>query len=295
MLISELLKKKTLTLSCELFPPKPGQDIAPALEVVKRTAVLSPDFISVTYGASGSTSKNTIAICDAAEQYGVPTLAHLTCCSANKDDIQAHLDQLLRHGLHNVLALRGDIPEGMEFPTPRQFTHAVELVSVIKAYGGFCIGAACYPEGHVEAPSQEADIEHLKEKVDAGCDFLTTQMFFDNNMLYRFLSRTAAKGITVPIIAGIMPITSRSTVERSIKLSGATLPPRFLRLLDRFGHDKAAMEQAGVAYATEQIIDLIANGVRGVHIYTMNRPEIAKRIIDNVSSIVEARNVNAVG
>ncbi|MDD3919600.1 MAG: methylenetetrahydrofolate reductase [NAD(P)H] [Eubacteriales bacterium] len=295
MLISRLLQNKPLTVSCELFPPKPGQSIEPACKVVEETAALRPDFISVTYGAAGSTSKNTIAICEAVQAQEVPALAHLTCCSADKNDISAYLDRLVKSGIHNVLALRGDIPEGMEFPTPRQFTHAVELVSTIREYGGFCIGAACYPEGHVEAPSQEEDICRLKEKVDAGCDFLTTQMFFDNNMLYRFLYRALAAGINVPVIAGIMPITSRVMVERSIKLSGATLPPRFLRLLDRFGGDKAAMEQAGIAYATDQIIDLIANGVRGVHIYTMNRPEIAKKIIQNLSCIVKARNVNAVG
>ena len=287
MYIRDLLASKPITFSCELFPPKAGMDLARADEVVEQTARLMPDFISVTYGASGNTSHNTVRMARSIEDQGRTALAHLTCVSASRDGIQARLDEMRSSGIENVLALRGDLPEGMTKPDDACFQHADELVRVVKAHGGFCIGGACYPEGHTESASQEEDILNLKRKVDAGCDFLTTQMFFDNDIFYRFLYKLHAKDINVPVLAGLMPVTNKNQIGRIVKLSGTYVPPRFLNILDRFGDDPAAMEQAGIAYATEQIIDLVANGVRGVHLYTMNRPDIAGRIIANLSNILK--------
>ncbi len=288
MLIRELLQTRPFTFSCELFPPKAGTDLTRADEIVEQTARLKPDFISVTYGASGNTSHNTLRMARHIENQGCAALAHLTCVSATRAGIGARLSEMQENGIGNVLALRGDLPEGEVKPASACFQHADELVREIRAHGGFCVGGACYPEGHVESASQDEDIAFLKRKVEAGCDFLTTQMFFDNNMLYRFLYKLYAKGITVPVLAGIMPVTNKKQMTRIIRLSGASLPPRFVSILDRFGADDAAMEQAGIAYATEQIIDLIANGVRGVHLYTMNRPDIAGRIVNNLSCILRA-------
>jgi len=288
MLIKELLKSRPLTFSCELFPPKHGTDLLRADEIVEETARLRPDFISVTYGAAGHTAKNTLRMAHHIVEQDVVALAHLTCVSATKDGIYATLDGLAAAGIQNVLALRGDLPEGETRPPEACFQHADELVREIKAHGGFSVGGACYPEGHPESPSQEEDIRFLKGKVEAGCDFLTTQMFFDNDILYRFLYKLYAHGIDIPVLAGIMPVTNKKQITRIVKLSGTVLPHRFQNILDRFGDDPAAMEQAGVAYATEQIIDLIANGVKGIHLYSMNRPDIAGRIMGNLSCILRA-------
>ena len=286
MLIRELLQSKPLTFSCELFPPKAGADLARADEVVEQTARLAPDFISVTYGASGNTSHNTLRMARHIEEQNCTALAHLTCVSATRADIGVRLDAMLESGVQNVLALRGDLPEGETRPQDACFQHADALVREIRTHGGFCVGGACYPEGHVESASQEEDIAYLKQKVEAGCDFLTTQMFFDNNVLYRFLYKLYAKGIAIPVLAGIMPVTNKKQIARIVRLSGTSLPPRFQNILDRFGGDSASMEEAGIAYATEQIIDLVANGVRGVHLYTMNRPDISGRIMANLCHIL---------
>ena len=241
--------------------------------------------MSVTYGAGGGTSKHTASIArDLQEKYGTPVLAHLTCVSSDRAHVQNMIRTYKDLGIENIMALRGDIPEGGR--TVFDYDHASDLIREIRASGGgFCIGGACYPEGHVECPSQAEDIRHLKEKVDAGCDFLTTQMFFDNSTLYSFLYRIREAGIKVPVVAGIMPITTVSQVERSVKLSGATIPQRFRTMVDRFGSDPAKMKQAGIIYATEQIIDLIANGVGHIHVYTMNKPEIAAGIRSSLSEI----------
>ncbi len=289
MLIKDLLKEKRVTVSCELFPPKQDAELERAEEVVRETAKLKPDFISVTYGASGGTSKNTVRLADYITQCGVAALAHLTCVSSTRDEVGTLIQELSARNIQNILALRGDIPENAAFPSPQHYTYASELVREIRERDGFCIGGACYPEGHVQSVSQKEDIAHLKEKVEAGCDFLTTQMFFDNNVLYRFLYRIREAGISVPVLAGIMPVTNRKQITRIVKLSGTSLPPRFLNILDRFGDDPLAMQQAGIAYATEQIIDLIANGVNGIHIYTMNKPEIAAGIFRNLSYIIRAK------
>ena len=286
MKISELLKTKEVTISCELFPPKKGSELPKAHEVVREMAKLKPAFISVTYGASGGISEHTVDLANEVQNVnGVLALAHLTCASSGRDKIQEVLKELKEHQIENILALRGDIPEHVEFPLPNQYHHASELIEEIKNFGDFCIGGACYPEGHPEAESLEADIDNLKRKVEAGCEFLTTQMFFDNNILYNFLYRTLKRGIEVPVIAGIMPVTNVKQIRRITSLSGTILPQRFRAIVERFADYPAALKQAGIAYATDQIIDLIANGVNHVHIYTMNKPDVAGAIFRNLSEI----------
>ena len=253
-------------------------------EVVQGIAELSPDFISVTYGAGGSTSKKTVEVASyIQERHHLPALAHLTCCDSTKEDIRQRLAEMKERGIENILALRGDKPK--EY-VPGPYTYAIDLIRDIKSQGDFCIGGACYPDGHVECEHKEDDIAFLKEKVEAGCDFLTTQMFFDNNVYYNFLYRVLAVGIQVPVIPGIMPVINARQVKRSAELSGTSLPPRFKAIADKFSDDPLAMEQAGIAYATEQIIDLVANGVKYIHLYTMNRPQTAAKIMENLSHIL---------
>jgi len=287
MKISELLQNGKITFSCEIFPPKPGADISRMWEVVQGIAELSPDFISVTYGAGGSTSKRTVEIASAIqEQHGIPALAHLTCVSSSREDIRNQLNLMKENGLENILALRGDLPKDDSIPALTHYKYACELIEDIKSQGDFCIGAACYPEGHVECERREDDIDYLKHKVECGCDFLTTQMFFDNNVLYNFMYRILAKGIHVPVIAGIMPVINSRQIKRSCELSGTQLPQRFRRIAEKFSDNPLAMKQAGIAYATEQIIDLLSNGVEHIHLYTMNNPEIAGAIVNNLSHIL---------
>ena len=290
MKLSQLLTQGRVTVSCELFPPKTGAALAKVEDVLRDTAALSPDFISVTYGAGGSTSKRTLELAARLQDvYRVPALAHLTCVSATREEVTDMVARLRAAGIENILALRGDIPQDTSFPSPEHYHYANELISHIRSLPGgqdLCIGAACYPEGHVECPHFTTDLDNLKRKVDAGADFLTTQMFFDNDVLYRFLFRALDKGITVPIVAGIMPVITVQQIRRSCELSGTVMPPRLQGIADRFGDDPAAMRQAGIAYATEQILDLIAHGVKHIHIYTMNKPEVAAKIMDNLSCIL---------
>lgn len=290
MKLSEILLGDRVTVSCELFPPKAGTTLDQVETILRDTAALKPDFISVTYGAGGSTSKRTLEIASRLQDiYGVTALAHLTCVSSTREEITSTLAKLREGGIENILALRGDIPQDTSFPSPEHYHFAGELIGHIRRLDGgrdFCVGAACYPEGHVECSRREDDIDYLRQKVDMGADFLTTQMFFDNNILYQFLYRILAKGIRVPVVAGIMPVIHVKQIKRACALSGTTLPPRFQGIVDRFGDDPAAMRQAGIAYATEQIIDLIANGVNHIHIYTMNKPDIAAEILSNLSNIV---------
>lgn len=241
----------------------------------------------MTYGAGGGTSKNTVKIASHIKELGVTSLAHLTCVSSTKDEVHKVIEELKEQKIENILALRGDRPKDMAFPLPGQYRYACELIEDIKTQGEFCIGAACYPEGHVETEHKKDDIMNLKHKVDCGVDFLTTQMFFDNNILYNFLYRIREKGITIPVLPGIMPITNAKQMKRTLELSGTVLPQRFVAILDRFGEDPEAMKQAGIAYATDQIIDLIANGINHVHVYSMNKPEVAAAIMSNLSSIVK--------
>ena len=290
MRLIDILNRKELSLSFEVFPPKTQDSFDIVEESIEKIAVLKPSFLSVTYGAGGGTSKYTMDIAkNIKEKYGVETLAHLTCVSSSKESIQEKIKDIINSGIENVMALRGDIPEDKmnEDRSNWDYRYAVELIRDIKASGAnFCIGAACYPEGHPESTNSKDDIIHLKEKVDAGVDFLTTQMFFDNDLLYAFLYKIREAGINVPIIAGIMPITNAKQVDRAIKLSGSFMPKRFRSLVDRFGDDPDAMKQAGIAYATDQIIDLYANGVTNVHVYTMNKPDVAAKIQKNLSDII---------
>lgn len=286
MRLTELLKSDEVTISCELFPPKQGAQLENYKKIVKEMADLKPAYMSVTYGATGGTSDYTVELAnEVCNVNHIPALAHLTCASSTKEKVASVIAELKEHKIENILALRGDIPQNAEFPLPDQYKHASELIADIKAQGDFCIGGACYPEGHPEAQTIYEDLDHLKEKVDAGCEFLTTQMFFDNNILYNFMYKALKKGIDVPIVAGIMPVTNAAQIKRITSLSGNMVPPRFLAIVDRFGENPEAMKQAGIAYATEQIIDLIANGVNHVHIYTMNKPDVAGEILDNLSNI----------
>lgn len=286
MKISEILKQDKVTLSFEVFPPKTSSSYESVARATQEIAALQPDFMSVTYGAGGGTSEHTVHIAaDLHAQYGVDVLTHLTCVSSTRQHVSNMLQTLRQQGIENILALRGDIPAGGA--PANDYHYAAELVRDIKAQGDFCVGGACYPEGHVEASSKSEDILHLKEKIEAGCEFLTTQMFFDNNILYNFLYRIREKGITVPVIAGIMPVTNVKQIQRITAMSGTYLPERFKAIVDRFGDNPDAMKQAGVIYATEQIIDLIANGVNHIHVYSMNKPEIAAGIQASLSEILK--------
>ena len=291
MKITDILNSSTPSLSFEVFPPKTTTAFESVKAATEKIAELRPSFMSVTYGAGGGTSEYTLEIAkNIKEKHGVPTLAHLTCVSSNKEKVHSMIERIKDAGIENVMALRGDIPADMQNADRSDwvYKHAIDLVRELKdANGHLCIGGACYPEIHPESASQNEDIKHLKEKVDAGCDFLTTQMFFDNNLLYSFLYKIREAGITVPVIPGIMPITNANQIERAIKLSGSFIPRRFISLLDRFGSDPEAMKQAGIAYATDQIIDLYANGITNVHVYSMNKPEVAERIRANLSAIIK--------
>ena len=290
MKLTEILNRKELSLSFEVFPPKTQDSFDSVKTATEKIAALKPSFVSVTYGAGGGTSEYTLEIAKNVKRaYGVETLAHLTCVSSSRETIRQRIKDMTDSGIENVLALRGDIPEDRknEDRSKWQYRHAVDLIREIKESGAdLCIGGACYPEVHPESASSKDDIAFLKEKADAGCEFFTTQMFFDNDLLYSFLYRIREVGITVPIVAGIMPITSAKQVERAIKLSGSFMPKRFRSLVDRFGDDPDAMKQAGIAYATDQIIDLYANNVKNVHIYTMNKPDVAQRIMNNLTDIL---------
>ena len=285
MKIREILAEGRPTLSFEVFPPKTEDNYESVEKAAREIAELKPAFMSVTYGAGGGTSRYTVDLAAALNNdYRVPTLAHLTCVSSTRTHIKRVLEELKEKGIENVLALRGDIPA--DGKVEKDYRYASELIREIREMGDFCIGAACYPEGHVESANKTEDILHLKEKVEAGCDFVTTQMFFDNNILYNYLYRIREKGVTVPVVAGIMPVTSASQIARICRMSGTYLPSRFKAIVDRFGGNPAAMKQAGIAYATEQIIDLIANGVNAIHVYSMNKPDVAARIQSSLSEIL---------
>ena len=290
MKIIDLLTADKLSLSFEVFPPKTETSFESVKMATEEIAKLQPAFMSVTYGAGGGTSKYTLDIAkNINELYGVPTLAHLTCVSSSKEMVQQKIEEIKVAGIQNVMALRGDIPAGMEDAdrSDWDYRYAIDLIRELKdANADFCIGGACYPEVHPESVCQKEDIKRLKEKVDAGCDFLTTQMFFDNNLFYNFLYKIREAGITVPVIPGIMPITNANQIERALKLSGSFMPQRFKSIADKFGGDPAAMKQAGIAYATDQIIDLYANGISNVHVYSMNKPEVAQKIQSNLSDIL---------
>lgn len=287
MRLSDILGKDKITLSFEVFPPKTKANYEQVKEAAEGVAALKPSYMSVTYGAGGSTREGTLDIASGIQsKYGVTTIAHITCVGARRDDIRKTLSDMKAAGIENVLALRGDRPKDYAGEPFIDYRYASELVEEIRAFGGFCIGGACYPEGHVEAVNKSDDIRNLKKKVDAGCEFLTTQMFFDNNIFYNFLYRVREAGITVPIVPGIMPITRAVQVKNAVEMSGSNMPERFKSIVDRFGDNPKAMQQAGIAYATDQIIDLIANGINNIHVYSMNKPEVAQGIQKNLSEII---------
>ena len=285
MKISDILGKGRPTVSFEIFPPKKDAPFEPVKAAVERLARQRPAFMSVTYGASGGASANTAEVAAFVQQCGVPALAHLTCIASTRGKVADEARALMAASVENVLCLRGDPPSDASTPTPGDFLHAVDLVRELKPLG-FCLGGACYPERHPDCPHMEDDIAHLREKVEAGLDFVTTQMFFNNDIFYNFLYRVREVGIDIPVIAGIMPVTNGRQIARICQLSGTYLPSRFKAIVDRFGDKPPAMLDAGVAYATEQIIDLFANGVNAVHLYTMNKPEVAERIMSGLASIV---------
>ena len=288
MKIRDLITQDKATLSFEVFPPKKDTDFADVEAAALGIAAFKPDYMSVTYGAGGSTKGHTIQLAqEIQEKYDVPTIAHLTCVCASKEGIKTALADMKNAGIENILALRGDIPKNYDGQVFAEFSHASELVELIKETGDFCVGGACYPEVHPDSANKHEDIIGLKKKVDAGCDYLTTQMFFDNNIFFNFMYRIREAGISVPIIPGIMPITRRVQVKNAVKLSGCNVPERFKSIVDAFGDTEAAMRQAGIAYATDQIIDLMANGVKHLHVYSMNKPEVAAGIQKNLSEILK--------
>ncbi len=290
MKIIDILNRKTMSLSFEVFPPKKESGFESVKKTTEEIAACRPAFMSVTYGAGGGTSRYTLEIArNISEKYGVPTLAHLTCVSSSHETVKERINDMKEAGIKNVMALRGDLTPELEATDPStwDYRHAIELVRELKeSDADFCIGAACYPEVHPDSANQKEDIIHLKEKVEAGADFLTTQMVFDNNLFFNFLYKLREAGVTVPVLPGIMPITNANQVEKAIKLSGSFMPQRFKSLVDYFGSDPDAMKQAGIAYATDQIIDLYANGITNVHVYSMNKPDVAKAILENLSNIL---------
>ena len=290
MKIIDILKNKRVTLSFEVFPPKTADDVPTALAAAEAIAALHPDFMSVTYGAGGGTSDFTVHIASAVKKtYGVEVMPHLTCLSSTKEKVTETLQAYKDAGFETIMALRGDVPA--DGTRKNDFEHATDLMNQIKSFdSSMALGGACYPEGHPESPSLAADIENIRRKVDAGAQFLSTQMFFDNSLFYSYLNRLHAAGINVPVLAGIMPITNKRILTRSLAMSGTAVPARYIAMVDAYGDSPEAMKQAGIAYATEQILDLYANGVRNVHVFAMNKPDVAKAISENIRPVLDYLN-----
>ncbi|MGI6751638.1 MAG: methylenetetrahydrofolate reductase [NAD(P)H] [Anaerovoracaceae bacterium] len=288
MEIKNLFEQRKTVISLEIFPPKLDSPVETVYKTLDELSDLKPDFISVTYGAGGKAKDRTVEIASRIKNhYGIESLAHLTCICSTKDQVKHNLEEMRRENIENVLALRGDLPEDPDFvfPNPLQYEYAADLIREIKASKGFCIGGACYPEGHIECESKVKDVKHLKQKVDMGLDFLITQLFFDNESFYRFMEEIDLAGIDIPVSAGVMPVLNKNQIVRITKLAGCSLPKKFKRIIDRYENNPAALKEAGEAYAIEQIIDLMAWGVRGIHLYTMNKPDTARRIIGNIENI----------
>lgn len=296
MKIKKLFNKSPV-ISLEIFPPKPESPIDTVLDTIEALSDLKPDFISVTYGAGGSSKSHTLKIADIIKnKYNIEALAHLTCINSTKNDVAGILKELKDSSIENILALRGDIPQNEDFDVSanRDFKYAKDLVNYIKESGDFCIGGACYPEGHIECSDNISDLHHLEDKVDTGVDFLITQLFFDNNLFYDFKEKLDILGVNIPVSAGIMPVINKKQIERITNLCGASIPLKFRRILDKYEYNPEALKEAGVVYATEQIIDLLSSGVDGIHLYTMNRSEIARNIfnqIQNIRSCFEKENI----
>ncbi|WP_027400443.1 methylenetetrahydrofolate reductase [NAD(P)H] [Anaerovorax odorimutans] len=288
MKIKDLYDIKKTVISLEIFPPKIDSPVETVFKTLDELKDIKPDFISVTYGAGGKAKDRTIEIASKIKNdYKIESLAHLTCISATKEEIKSNFIEMKAGNIENILAMRGDLPENpdFEFPNPLQYEFAADLIKEVREEESFSIGAACYPEGHVECESKVKDIKYLKNKVEMGAEFLISQLFFDNEIFYRFMESLDLAGIEVPVSAGIMPVLNKNQIIRMIKLAGCSIPPRFQRIIDRYEHNPAALKEAGEAYAIEQIIDLMAFGVRGIHLYTMNKPDTAKRIIGNIENI----------
>ncbi len=293
MKIKELYETKKTVISLEIFPPKLDSPVETVFKTLDELKDINPDFISVTYGAGGKAKDRTVEIASKIKnEYKIESLAHLTCISATKKQIRETFEEMRRNNIENILAMRGDIPEDpdFDFPNPLQYEHASDLIREVRAEGDFCIGAASYPEGHVDCESKAKDIKYLREKALMGADFLITQLFFDNELFYRFMEEVDIAGISLPVSAGIMPVLNKNQIIRITKLAGCNIPPKFRRILDRYEDNPAALKEAGEAYAIEQIIDLMAWGVRGIHLYTMNKPDTAKRIIGNIENIRKLQN-----
>ena len=290
MKIIDILKNKRVTLSFEVFPPKTADAVPTALAAAEAIAALHPDFMSVTYGAGGGTSDFTVHIASAVKKtYGVEVMPHLTCLSSTKEKVTETLQAYKDAGFETIMALRGDVPA--DGTRKNDFEHATDLMNQIKSFdSSMALGGACYPEGHPESPSLAADIENIRRKVDAGAQFLSTQMFFDNSLFYSYLNRLHAAGINVPVLAGIMPITNKRILTRSLAMSGTAVPARYIAMVDAYRDSPEAMKQAGIAYATEQILDLYANGVRNVHVFAMNKPDVAKAISENIRPVLNYLN-----
>lgn len=287
MRIDKILSDDKLHISFEVFPQRYGQPIEPVLNTVKEISKLHPAFCSVTYGANGGASENTVKVASYIKnELNTPTLAHLTCVGSSKDDLDEKLVQLKENNIQNILALRGDIIDKEKFANKEDLLYASELIEYIKQNYDFCVGAACYPEVHPESKNQNEDINYLKLKQDMGADFITTQMFFDNSIFYNFMYKLRSAGVTIPVVAGIMPVTNVVQLKKIKELSNANIPSKFLSIADKFQDDKDSMKQAGIIYACNQIIDLISNGVNNIHIYTMNNASVAKQIMQNMSHIV---------
>lgn len=286
MFIKDIEKNKDTVLSFEIFPPKPDTPFESVTEAARKLALKKPDFISVTYGAGGSSRDNTFALASfIQDELNVTSLAHLTCVGTAKETLGDILSELSERKIQNILALRGDFPPGQD-DMCLDFKHASDLISEIKKFDDFCVGGACYPEGHTESDNIVTDLENLKYKTAAGVDFLVSQLYFDNDVFYNFLYRAAARGIEIPVHAGIMPVVNRNSVKRMCRLSGATLTPKYRNMLDKYYDKPESLRKAGIVYASEQIIDLVANGVSGIHVYTMNKPDIAEEIMYNLKGII---------
>ncbi len=288
MQLSEIMKDGRTAFTFEIFPPKKDMPIETIYKTLDGLEGLHPDFISVTYGAGGSAADTKTA--DIAqiirEKYGMESAVHLTCLYNTREDIDLICEQLNERGIRNILALRGDYNPNAERKPATDFKHASDLISYLRTKGDYHIMAACYPEGHLEAESLDQDIENLKKKVDAGASHLLSQLFFDNDVFFRFLDKARAAGINVPIEAGIMPCTSKASIERMVTLCGASLPSKFTRMMARYEAYPDALKEAGIAYAIDQIIDLVSRGVEGIHLYTMNSPYVAKKITDAVNPLI---------
>ena len=290
MRINDIFDKKRFVFSFEIFPPKATSSVNTIYKTLEALSDLRPDFISVTYGAGGGSNQNKTKELSSLvkNKYGIESVAHLTCIRSTKDEIREILNELKSEGIENILALRGDIP--LDEEVKGDFKYASDLTEFIRENGDFDIAGTCYPEGHIDGKSIEEDVKNLKHKIDAGVTHLITQLFYDNNDFYNFLDLAKKYNINVPIEAGIMPLTNKKQIERIATLSGSKIPAKYHKIMDKFEHDTDALTDAGIAYATEQIIDLIAMGVDGIHLYTMNNPYVARKTHNSIISVIHSVN-----